>query len=54
MIHNLVLYFSSIILFGFLLAAAGATAQTIGYRQAHLASNLPNVANNVRPGLVNP
>jgi len=32
----------------YLLAADIATAQTIAYRQANLASNLSNVANNVR------
>src|ERR1051325_2075281 len=47
-------YFVSFFLFGFLLGATDATAQTIGYRQTNLASNLPNVANNVTPGLVNP
>src|SRR6266481_6106112 len=52
--HKIALYFFSFILFGFLFAAADATAQTIGYRQTDLASNLPNVANNVTPGLVNP
>jgi len=46
-------YFS-LILFGLLLAAAGASAQTVGYRRTDLASNLPNVANNITPGLVNP
>jgi uncharacterized protein (TIGR03118 family) len=52
--QKIAVYFSSFFLFGFLLAAANATAQTIGYRQTHLASNLPNVANNVTPGLINP
>src|SRR5712664_3688102 len=52
--HKIALYFSSFILFGLLFATANATAQTIGYRQTNLASNLPNVANNVAPGLVNP
>ncbi len=52
--HKIALYFSSFILFGLLFATANATAQTIGYRQTNLASNLPNVANNVTPGLVNP
>jgi uncharacterized protein (TIGR03118 family) len=47
-------YFVSFFLFGFLLGTTNATAQTIGYRQTNLASNLPNVANNVTPGLVNP
>src|SRR5882757_1412304 len=52
--HKIALYFFSFILFGLLFAAADASAQTIGYRQTNLASNLPNVANNVTPGLVNP
>src|SRR5256886_6854781 len=52
--HKIALYFFSFILFGFLFAAADATAQTIAYRQTNLSSNLPNVANNVAPGLVNP
>ncbi len=47
--HRIAFYF-----FSFLLATANATAQTIGFRQTNLASNLPNVANNVTPGLVNP
>jgi hypothetical protein len=52
--HKIALYFSSFVLFGLLLPAANTTAQTIGYRQTNLASNLPNVANNVTPDLVNP
>jgi len=52
--HKIALYFFSFILFGLLFTAANATAQTIGYRQTNLASNLPNVAHNVTPGLVNP
>ena len=52
--HKIVLYSASFFLFGFLLGATNATAQTIGYRQTNLASNLLNVANNVTPGLVNP
>jgi len=52
--NKIALYFASFFLFGFLLAATHATAQTVGYRQTNLTSNLPNVANNVRPGLVNP
>jgi hypothetical protein len=52
--HKIALYFSSFILFGFLFVAADATAQTIAYRQTNLSSNLPNVANNVTPDLVNP
>jgi uncharacterized protein (TIGR03118 family) len=52
--HRIVLHFCSFFLFGFLLGAANATAQTIGYRQTNLASNLPSVADNITPGLVNP
>ena len=52
--HRIAFYFFSFFLFGFLLATANATAQTIGFRQTNLASNLPNVANNVIPGLVDP
>ena len=48
------LYFFSIFLLGFMPDAANTTAQTIGYRQTNLGSNLPNVANNVSPGLANP
>jgi uncharacterized protein (TIGR03118 family) len=48
------LCFVSFFLFGFLLGAPHATAQTIGYRQNNLAASLPNVANNVAPGLNNP
>jgi uncharacterized protein (TIGR03118 family) len=46
--------FVSFLLCGFLLAAANATGQTIGYRQTNLASSLPSVANNVTPNLGNP
>ena len=52
--HRIAHYFVAFFLFGFLLAAAYATAQTIGYRQTNLASNLPSVASNVTPSLVNP
>jgi uncharacterized protein (TIGR03118 family) len=52
--HRIVLQFATVVLFGFLLGSTNAIAQTIGYRQTNLASNLPNVANNVTPGLVNP
>src|SRR5713101_1372164 len=47
-------YLISFFLFGFLLATANATAQTVAYRQTNLASNLPNVASGVSPDLVNP
>src|SRR6266481_5216362 len=52
--HKIALYCFSFFLIGFLLVAADAGAQTIAYRQTNLASNLPNVADNVTPGLVNP
>jgi uncharacterized protein (TIGR03118 family) len=52
--HKIAFYFASFCLFGFLLVAASAPAQTIGYRQTNLASNHPNVANNVTSTLVNP
>jgi len=47
-------YFVAFFLFASLFATDIVTAQTIAYRQANLASDLPNVANNVAPGLVNP
>ncbi len=52
--HKIALHFSRIIFLGFLLGATNATAQTIGYRQTNLTSNLPNIANNVTPDLINP
>jgi uncharacterized protein (TIGR03118 family) len=52
--HRLYLYLVLFFLFGSLSAPENATAQTIGYRRTNLASNLPNVANNVTPTLVNP
>jgi hypothetical protein len=52
--HRMFAYFVSFFLFGFLLSATDAKAQTIGYRQTNLASNLPNVANDVTSGVVNP
>jgi hypothetical protein len=36
------------------LTGAKLDAQTIGYRQTNLASNLPGVANKLTPGLANP
>jgi uncharacterized protein (TIGR03118 family) len=47
-------YLATIFLFGSLLPAANLDAQTVAYRQTNLASNLPNVANNVSPQLVDP
>jgi len=52
--HKIAQYFSSFIFLGLLFAAANSTAQTIGYRQTNLASNLPSAATNVTPGLVSP
>jgi uncharacterized protein (TIGR03118 family) len=52
--HRIGLYFIALFLFGFLLAATNAIAQTVAYRQTNLASNLPNVASGVSPNLVNP
>jgi hypothetical protein len=46
-------YFVAFFLFGSLFATDIVTEQTIAW-QANLASNLPNVANNVTPRLVNP
>jgi len=51
---RIVLYAASFFLFGLLFAAANATAQTVGYRQTNLASDLPNIAHVVTPTLVNP
>ena len=52
--RRVAVYFVAFFLFGFLLAADIVTAQTVAYRQANLASNLSNVANNVTPGLADP
>jgi uncharacterized protein (TIGR03118 family) len=52
--RRIALYFASFFLFGFLFVADIVTAQTTAYRQANLASNLSNVANNVTPGLADP
>ena len=52
--HRIVLHVASFVLFGYLFAAVNATAQTVGYRQTNLASNLPNIAHVVAPTLVNP
>lgn len=54
MVYRIAFYFAPLFLFGLLFAAENVTAQTIAYRQTNLASNVPNVANNVTPGLVNP
>ena len=52
--HRIVLRLALISFFGVLLGATNGTAQTIAYRRTNLTSNLPNVANNVMPGVVNP
>jgi uncharacterized protein (TIGR03118 family) len=52
--YRIVFCFSLFFLFGFLSAAANVNAQTVGYRQTNLASDLPNMAHTVTPNLVNP
>jgi uncharacterized protein (TIGR03118 family) len=47
-------YFSCLVFFGIVLATPKAAAQTVAYRQTNLASSVPNTANNLAPGLVNP
>ena len=47
-------YSATILLFGFLFAAANLSAQTVAYRQTNLTSNLPNVAKNIFLQLVDP
>jgi uncharacterized protein (TIGR03118 family) len=49
-----VFHFFCFSILGLVLSSNNAAAQTIGYRQTNLASNLPNVANNVTPNLVDP
>jgi hypothetical protein len=47
-------YLPWFLLFGMVVAAANARAQTIAYRQIDLTSNVPDLANNLSPDLVNP
>ena len=47
-------YLATILLFGFLLAAANLSAQSVAYRQTNLTSNLPTVATNIFLQLVDP
>jgi len=47
-------HFLCLLLVGLALNATNSSAQTIGYRQTNLASNLPSVANNLTPDLVDP
>jgi len=51
---RLVFYFSCLVFFGFVLAAPKAAAQTVAYRQMDLTSNVPDLANNLTPALINP
>ena len=51
---RIVLCISCFLLVAVALTRAKLDAQTIGYRQTNLASNLPGVANNLAPGLANP
>jgi hypothetical protein len=52
--HRIVVFMASLVLLMNLFVAAKVAAQTIAYRQTNLASNLPNVANEITPQLVNP
>jgi uncharacterized protein (TIGR03118 family) len=52
--HKIASYFASVVLFGFLFAAYGASGQTIAYRQTNLAASLPSAANNLTPSMTNP
>ena len=51
--YRIVSCLNSFFLFGFLFVA-NVNAQTVGYRQTNLASDLPNMAHTVTPNLVNP
>jgi len=51
--HRIGIYVVLFSRFGFLPVAANSAAQSIAYRQTNLASNVPNVAKNIAPGLVN-
>jgi hypothetical protein len=51
--HRIGIYVVLFFRFGFLPVAANSAAQSIAYRQTNLASNMPNVAKNIAPGLVN-
>jgi uncharacterized protein (TIGR03118 family) len=52
--YKIAFYAASFFLFGFLPVAGSASAQTIGYRQTNLTSNIPGKANNITLSLVNP
>lgn len=47
-------FFCCLILIGFGFSAADASAQSVAYRQTDLTSNVPDLANNLTPGLLNP
>jgi uncharacterized protein (TIGR03118 family) len=49
-----VLFFCGLILIGLGFSAAGASAQSIAYRQTNLTSNVPGLAQNLTPDLGNP
>ena len=49
-----VFHFFCFSILGLVLSANNAAAQTIGYRQSNLASNLPNVADHLTPNLPDP
>jgi uncharacterized protein (TIGR03118 family) len=51
---KIVFYLFCLILFAVGFTAINTTAQSIAYRQTNLASSVPNVANNLTPGLLNP
>lgn len=52
--HRIVFRIALFSILGVLLGAINASAQSIAYRRSNLASNLPGVANNITPGVVNP
>jgi uncharacterized protein (TIGR03118 family) len=49
-----VLCFACLVFFGSAFGAEMAAAQTVAYRQTNLASSVPDTANNLAPGLVDP
>jgi len=52
--RNIVLHRVWAILAGFILTVAGASAQTIAYRQTNLLSDVPGSANHMNPALQDP
>src|SRR5580765_7253210 len=51
---KIVFYFVCFIFFGCAFGAIRTAAQAVAYRQTNLASSVPNAANNLAPGLLNP